>query len=102
MTAQQRKDPPVPDEEVIGRARYYYEEGTVVRYPHFDTELRAAGATHLDVEFILFRTGRFKKKDYRRGRWRYVISGEDDTGDLLEIVIEFDLKNCTLRLITAY
>lgn len=102
MGAKKRKDPPVPDEKVIDRARYCYEEGMVVRYPHFDTELREAGATDLDVEFILFRTGRFKEKDYRRGRWRYVISGEDDKGELLEIVVEFDLKNCTLKLITAY
>jgi hypothetical protein len=102
MPHKEGNKPPVDDKDVIQKVRWIYEEGTVEITPHFREELRAAGATTLDLEYVLFGACSLRGKHKERGRWRYELEGPDEQGEVLTIVLEIDLRNSAIRLITAY
>ena len=44
---------PWSDDKVIEQLRWMWENGTIIKRQHFKDELRAAGASMLDVETII-------------------------------------------------
>jgi hypothetical protein len=95
--------PPPSDDKVIEKLRWLWENGTVVRTPHFEIELRAAGATMMDVESVLMGNCRVEncRWDANHRRHSDKISGCDEDGDILNVVVSIDLRNSKLILLTA-
>lgn len=92
------------DDEVIQKARWIWENGFTQKSGHFEAELRNADASMVDVGNMLSGQCRVKKAEWneRYRKWRYKISGHDDDGCELGIVVSFDLRNSRLILITAF
>lgn len=92
------------DDEVIERARWIWENGSLHRTGHFEVELKNAGATIVDAEDVLFGECEVKKAEWNMEprQWRYTISGYDNDGCELHLVISIDIKKSELVLITAF
>jgi hypothetical protein len=98
------KLPPWDDDKVIEQLRWMWGNGTIVKRQHFRDELKAAGASMLDIETII--TGAPKvvgsEWDSKRRCYKYRISGSDVDDEILEFVVAFDTKNSKLFFITAF
>jgi hypothetical protein len=94
----------LPDDEVIEKARWIWENGSIHRTGHFEVELKSAGATMLDAEDVLFGEGRVTKAEWNpeHRNWRYTILGYDDDGCELHLVLSIDIGKSELILITAF
>lgn len=92
------------DDEVIEKARWIWENGTIRRTAHFGVELKSAGASMMDVENLLFGECRVKKAEWNmeHREYRYTILGYDDDGCELHLVVSLDIKNSALILVTAF
>jgi hypothetical protein len=92
------------DDEVIEKARWIWENGTVVKTAHFGVELKNADASMMDVENLLLGDCRVKKAEWNKehGKYRYTILGYDDDGCELHLVVSLDIMNSALILITAF
>jgi hypothetical protein len=68
------------DDEVIEKARWIWENGTILKTAHFGVELKNAGASMMDVENVLFGECRVKKAEWSKEHrnYRYTIWGYDD------------------------
>lgn len=97
------KSPPLSDDKVIEQLRWLWENGTVVRTPHFEIELSAAGATMMDVESVLMGNCKVEncRWDASHRRYSYKISGCDQDGDILNVVVSIDVRYSRLILVTA-
>jgi hypothetical protein len=91
------------DDEIIEKARWLLDNGTTVRTQHFEQELVAAGATMQDVVSVILSKCKIDNRrwDPIRKTYTYKISGCDEDGDVLDIVVAFDLKHSKLILVTA-
>ena len=94
----------LPDDEVIEKARWIWENGSLHRTGHFEVELKNAGATMVDVEEALFGECKVKKAEWNQEhrRWRYTILGYDSDGYELNLVVSIDIRKSELVLITAF
>jgi hypothetical protein len=95
---------PLKDDEVIQKLRWLWENGVTVKPGHFKQELRAANASMVDVETIIFDNPTVVEYEWDRSRkrYKYRISGPDLDGETLEFVVAFDIKNSKLIFITAF
>ena len=91
------------DDEAIEKARWLLDNGITVRTHHFEQELALANATMQDVVSVLLGKCKVESRrwDSRRKSYAYKFSGRDEDGDILSIVVAFDLKHSKLILITA-
>lgn len=92
------------DDKVIEQLRWLYENGTTVKHQHFKDELRAADASMLDVESIIFGTPKVVSSEWdpKHKNYRCRISGADLEGVILEFVVALDIKHSKLIFITAF
>ena len=91
------------DDEVIEKARWLLDNGITVLTSHFEQELAAANATMQDAASVLLGKCKVESRrwDSRRKSYTYNLSGSDEDGDILNIVVAFDFKGSKLILITA-
>jgi hypothetical protein len=91
------------DDEVIEKARWLLDNGTTVRTSHFEQELVAANATMQDVICVFLGKCKVEGRrwDSRRKSYAYKLSGSDEDGEILNIVVAFNFKHSKLILITA-
>ena len=104
MSTAGKRPSALPDDEVLKRARWLLEEGTVDRTFHFDQQARERTVTQVDVEVLL--TGECsvvsKKYSNEHRSWAYTIEGVDEQGDSLNVVVSLDISRSVLKLITAF
>jgi hypothetical protein len=91
------------DDEAIEKARWLLNNGITIRTEHFAQELAAANATDQDVISVFLGDCKVEEQrwDSRRKSYAYKFSGCDEDGEVLSIVVAFDLKRSKLILITA-
>jgi len=92
------------DDKVIEQLRWMWENGTTIKRQHFKDELRAAGASMLDIEAIILGAPKVVGSEWDSNHrcYKYRISGSDVDGQTLEFVVTFDLKGSKLIFITAF
>jgi hypothetical protein len=94
----------LPDDKVIDKVCWLWENGFTKPTSHFNKELQKAGATTQDVNSLIkgiFRVESAKWEKTHRN-WNYKLIGYDKDGDEISIVVSLDIKNSILRLITAF
>ncbi len=91
------------DDKVIEQLRWLWENGTTRKSDHFKEELRAASASMLDIESVIFGTPRVISTEWdpKYRNYKHRISGQDLDGEPLEFVVAFDRRNSRLIFITA-
>ena len=94
----------LPDNDVIGKAQWIWENGNIHRTGHFDVELRNAGATMVDAGEVLLGECEVKKTEWNRAhrQTRYTILGCDNKGCEMHLVVSIDVEKSELILITAF
>jgi hypothetical protein len=92
------------DDEVIEKARWIWENGTILKTAHFGGEMKNAGASMMDAESLLFGECRVMKAEWNKEhrKYRYTILGYDGDGCELHLVVSLDIKNSVLILVTAF
>jgi hypothetical protein len=94
----------LPDDEVVERVRWLWENGIARRTFHFDDELRKAGATMQDVEALIRGSFRVQSASWKKEHknWNYALVGCDEEGDEISLVVSLNRIDSILLLITAF